>query len=289
MIAITGANGQLGKLVLHELSKRHPANQIIACVRDLTKAAELSGLGVQLREADYDRPETIERALKGVDKVLLISAVVPGQRLRQHMAVINAARVAGVSYIAYTSILNADTSTLSLAEEHRQTEKAIKASGLRYALLRNGWYLENHTGAIPLAIQHGGFIGSSGEGRFASGSRADYAEAAAVVLAGKSDENQVFELAGDHSFIMPELAQEVSRQTGHDVPYKNLSPEEYRVALLGFGVPQMLADVAVDADSKAQQGELDSHSKALSRLIGRPTTTLTQAIAAILNAHKTQA
>lgn len=287
MIALTGANGQLGTLVIQELVKRYPAQQIVAGVRDTTKAKQLAAVGVQLREADYDRSETLERAFQGVDKVLVISAVVPGQRLRQHQAVIDAALKVGVSFLAYTSILKADTSTLGLAEEHRQTESAIKASGLKYVLLRNGWYLENHTAAVPMAVQHDELTGSSGDGRFASGSRADYAEAAAVVLAGDGHDNKTYELAGDHSFNMEELAQEISRQIGRTVPYKNLSSDAYRAALLGLGLPSMLVDVAVDADSKAQQGQLDSDSTDLSKLIGRPTTTLAQAVTAALQSRST--
>ena len=282
MIAVTGANGHLGKLVIQGLLRHNKADQIVAAVRAPSKAGGLSELGVAVREADYDLPETLISTFQGVDKVLLISAVEPGRRLRQHTAVIDAAEKTGVTFLAYTSILRADTSTLSLAKEHEQTETVLKSSGLQYVLLRNGWYLENHTAAIPSALQHGALIGSSNNGRFASASRADYADAAVKVLVEEGHDGKTYELAGDESFDMEQFATELSRQAGRDVPYNNLSAEGYRGVLLGLGLPQMLVDVVVDADSKAQDGELDSTSKDLSQLIGRPTTTLPQAVSAVL-------
>ena len=282
MIAVTGANGHLGKLVIQGLLRDNKADQIVAAVRTPSKAGGLSELGVAVREADYDLPETLISMFQGVDKVLLISAVEPGRRLRQHTAVIDAAKKTGVTLLAYTSILRADTSTLSLAKEHEQTETVLKSSGLQYVLLRNGWYLENHTAAIPSALQHGALIGSSNNGRFASASRADYADAAVKVLVEEGHDGKTYELAGDESFDMEQFATELSRQAGRDVPYNNLSAEGYRGVLLGLGLPQMLVDVVVDADSKAQDGELDSTSKDLSQLIGRPTTTLPQAVSAVL-------
>jgi NAD(P)H dehydrogenase (quinone) len=182
MIAVTGANGHLGQLVIKGLVERVPANQVIAAVRSPEKASCFGTLGVQVREADYTRPETLSTGLHGVKRVLLISAVEVGQRFKLHKAVIDAAKEAGVELFVYTSLLRADSSEMFLAREHKQTEEYIRVSGLPFVILRNGWYLENHTSALGNAVEHGALIGSSNDGRFASASRADYAAAAVVVL-----------------------------------------------------------------------------------------------------------
>jgi NAD(P)H dehydrogenase (quinone) len=282
MIAVTGANGHLGQLVIDGLVERVPANQIIAAVRSPEKASNFRTLGVQVREADYTRPKTLSTALHGVKRVLLISATEVGQRFTKHKAVIDAAKEAGVELFVYTSLLRADTSEMFLAREHKQTEEYIQASGLPFVILRNGWYLENHTSALGKAVEHGALIGSSNDGRFASASRADYAAAAVVVLTQPVSENKIYELAGDQSFSMAELAAEVSRQSGRDIPYRNLSSEEHAAILLSFGLSQMIVDVIIDADRKSIRGDLNSTSRDLSGLISRPTTTLSDAVRSAL-------
>ncbi|RQH06454.1 SDR family oxidoreductase [Paraburkholderia dinghuensis] len=278
MIAITGANGNLGRLVVKGLLQSVPAGQIVAAVRSPEKADDLRALGVQIREADYDRPETLVEAFKGVEKLLLISAVQPGERFRQHRAVIDAARQTGVKLIAYTSLLRADTSNLILADEHNRTEAYLKTTGVNFVVLRNGWYLENHTSGLAAALANSAITGSAGQGRFASASRADYADAAVTVLTQPGHANQTYELAGDEAYSLAELAEEVSKQAGRTIVYNHLSAADYEAALLGFGLPKMIADVVVDADLKASAGELDSASRDLSRLLGRRTTTLAQAV-----------
>jgi NAD(P)H dehydrogenase (quinone) len=282
MIAITGANGNLGQLVVKGLLEKLPANQIVAAVRNPEKADDLRALGVQVREADYDRPEILTEAFRGAEKLLLVSAVQPGQRLRQHKAVIDAAKQAGTTLIAYTSLLRADSSSMIIAPEHKATEEYLKSSGLQFVLLRNGWYLENHTGGLAPALAQGAIIGSAGQGRFASASRADYAGAAVAVLTQPGHANKTYELAGDHSFSMSEFAKEVSKQAGRPVVYNDLPPADYEAALLGFGLPKMIVDVVVDADVKSLKGELDSSSHDLSELLGRKTTTLSEAIKSAL-------
>ncbi|MFM0291137.1 SDR family oxidoreductase [Paraburkholderia megapolitana] len=278
MIVITGANGNLGQLVVKNLLQVIPANQIVAAVRNPEKSDNLRALGVKVREADYDRPETLVEAFQGAEKLLLISAVVPGERLRQHQAVIDAAKQAGVKFIAYTSMLRADTSSLTLAGEHQATEAYLKSAGVDYVLLRNGWYLENSTAVIAAALAQGTIIGSAGQGRFASATRADYAGAAVTVLTQPGHANKTYELAGNHAFSMVEFAEELSRQAGRPIVYKNLPPAEYEATLLGLGLPRMIVDVIVDADIKSSNGELDSSSRDLSQLLGRSTTPFSEAI-----------
>ncbi|SEG02939.1 NAD(P)H dehydrogenase (quinone) [Bryocella elongata] len=284
MIAITGATGELGTLVIEALLKKVPADQIVAAVRTPAKAAALAAKGIHVREADYNRPETLTSAFAGVDKVLLISSSEVGRRIAQHAAVIDTAKAAGVTFLAYTSLLHADTSPLALATEHLATEKYLVASGLPYSLLRNGWYFENQTAAIAPALQQGAFIGASGEGRFAAATRADYAEAAAVVLTTQDPEahaNTTYELGGDVPYTRAELAAEVSKQTGKTIGYHNLPEAEYEKILATF-LPPPVAHIIADAEAHAANGALDDNSHDLSKLIGRPTTTLADAVATAL-------
>lgn len=278
-IAVTGATGQLGRLVIAQLKSRVPAGQLLALVRTPAKAADL---GVAVREADYGRPDALAQALAGVRTLLLISSSEVGQRVAQHRNVIEAARAAGVERIVYTSLLHADVSPLSLAAEHLETEAMVKASGLAFTMLRNGWYTENYTGSLASAVAHGALIGSAGEGRISSAARADFAEAAAVVLTTTGHDGRVYELAGDESYTLADLAAEVSRQTGKTVVYNDLVPADYAQALAGFGLPPALAQAVASWDFDASKGALFDDSRALSRLIGRPTTPLAQVVAAAL-------
>ena len=274
MIVITGATGQLGRLVIQSLLGKVPAAQIVAAVRQPARAADLAALGVQVRQADYTQPATLDAAFKGATKVLLISSSEIGQRDAQHRNVVDAAKRAGVSLLAYTSLLHADTSPLGLSADHKATEAYIKAAGLPYVFLRNGWYNENYLASIQPALQHGAFIGSAGEGRIASAARADYAEAAATVLTQDGQAGKTYELAGDAAYTLSEFAAELSRQSGKTVPYVNLPQAKYRQALLGADLPEPLADLLADSDVGASKGGLYDGGKQLSRLIGRPTTPL---------------
>lgn len=280
-IAITGATGQLGRLVVARLKGTTAADRLVALVRTPAKAADL---GIAARQADYSNPATLASALAGIDTLLLISSSEIGQRTAQHRNVIDAARQAGVKHIVYTSLLHADTSPLDLAVEHVETERLLKASGIAHTVLRNGWYTENHTGSVPAALAGGAFIGSAGAGRISSAPRADYAEAAATVLTGTGHQGKTYELAGDESYTLADLAAEVSRQTGQQIPYKNLPEAEYAAALKGFGLPEGLANAIAGWDIGASKGALFDDGKQLSRLIGRPTTRLSEAVREALKA-----
>lgn len=282
MIAITGASGQLGRLVIQSLLDKVSASEIVAIVRNPTSVADLAAKGVQVRQADYTHPESLAAALVGVDKLLLISSSEVGQRLPQHRNVVDAARRADVGLLAYTSLLHADTSPLGLAQEHLDTEAYIKASGLPYVLLRNGWYTENYLASVVPALQHGAFIGSAAEGRISSAGRVDYAEAAAAVLIQPARAGKVHELAGDDAYTLSELAAELSRQSGKSVRYVNLSQAEFKAALLGAGLPEGLAELLADSDVGASKGGLYDDSHQLRALIGRPTTPLAVLLKAAL-------
>jgi len=235
---------------------------------------------VAVREADYAKPEGLAATFAGAEKVLLISSSALGEeRVTQHKAVIDAAVKAGVKLIAYTSVLGADTSKLILAKDHFATEKAIDASGLKYVFLRNGWYLENYTENLGPALEHGAILGSAKDGRFSAAARADYADAAAVVLTTAGHENKVYELAGDSSFSLSELAAEESKASGKTVVYRDLPEKDFAGALEGFGLPAPIAEMLAQSDVCAAVGDLESDSRDLSGLLGRPTVTLAEAVA----------
>jgi NAD(P)H dehydrogenase (quinone) len=282
MIVVTGATGQLGRLVIASLLKKTPASGIVAAVRNIEKAKDIAALGVQVRQADYSQSAGWDAALKGADKVLLISSSEVGQRAKQHRAVIDAAKRAGVKLLAYTSVLRADTSVLGLAAEHKETEAYIRASGLPFTFLRNSWYTENYAMGIPTALSLGAVYGCAGEGRISSAARADYAEAAAVVLTSDNQAGKIYELAGDTAYTLSEFAAEVSRQSGKAIGYVNLPEAEYKKALLGAGLPEPFAALLADSDTGVSKGALFDEGHQLSKLIGRPTTPLAKVVAAAL-------
>lgn len=282
MIAVTGATGQLGRLVIAALLKKVPAHQIIAAVRNPQKAQDLADLGIDVRQADYSQPATLDSAFKGVEKLLLISSSEVGQREAQHNAVIDAAKRAGVKLLAYTSLLHADKSPLGLGVEHRATEKALSESGVPFVLLRNGWYTENYAASIAPALAHNAFIGSVGEGKISSAARQDYAEAAAAVLTQENQAGKIYELAGDDAYTLAEFTAEIARQSGKKVDYINLPEADFAKALLGAGLPEGLANMLADSDAGAGKGGLFDDSHTLSKLIGRPTMPVKDVIAATL-------
>ncbi|EMO4161784.1 SDR family oxidoreductase [Morganella morganii] len=282
MIAITGATGLLGQHVIENLLQTVPAGQIVAIVRNPAKGASLSRKGISVRQADYNDEASLIRALQGVQKLLLISSSEIGQRVTQHRNVINAAKSANVKFIAYTSLLHADTSPLSLHTEHVETEKMLADSGILYTLLRNGWYTENYLASVPAALEHGVFIGAAGDGKIASAARADYAAAAARVISEDGHAGKVYELAGDEAWTLSRLAKELTEQSGKNVVYQNLSQADFVAALKNAGLPDELSEMLADSDVGASVGGLFDDSHTLSKLIGRPTTTLAESIQDIL-------
>ena len=281
-IAITGATGQLGNLVIEQLLQLTAAQNIVALVRNIDRAEHFKVQGIELREFDYDRPETLAPALLGIDKLLLISANEIGRRTPQHKAVIDAAKVAGVPYLAYTSLLRADKSPLGLAQEHRETEKLIQDSGITYTFLRNNWYSENYLAGVAHTIEIGTLFGAAQDGQISSASRIDYAEAAAKVLTSTGHENKTYELAGSESFTKADLAQFISQATHKPVIYQNLSADDLRQGLIQANLPSHLIDVIVDADVQTAKGAMYSNSKDLEQLIGHKTTSIEDSIKAAL-------
>jgi len=277
IIAVTGATGQLGRLAVQFLLDRGvAATDVVAIGRDVAKLDDLAARGVQVRRADYDQPETLTPALAGVEKLLLVSGSEIGRRLAQHTAVIEAARAAGVDLLVYTSSPNADTASYSIAAEHRATERVLAESGVPHVVLRNGWYLENYTAQLSTYLEHG-IVGAAGDGRIAAATRADLAEAAAVVLTTDGYAGQLLSLGGP-AFTMAELAAELSQQSGRDVSYTDLPEAQLVEVLVGAGLPRPFAAVLADADTAASMGGLDLDPTDLEKVLGRPATTLSEAV-----------
>ncbi|MFJ8664494.1 SDR family oxidoreductase [Streptomyces sp. NPDC093600] len=288
-IVVTGATGQLGRLVIDELLTRVPAESVAAVVRDKAKAADLAERDVDLRIADYSRPETLAGVFEAGDRVLLISGSEVGQRVRQHSAVIDAAKAAGVAQLAYTGVLGGPEADFDLAAEHRETERLILASGLPYTFLRNGWYSENYTANLAPVLAHGAVVANAGEGRVASASRADYAAAAAAVLTGEGHLGRAYELSGDVAWSFTEYAAEVARLTGKEIVYRAVPAETHLAILTGAGVPRPFAEILVDVDRAIERGALARGDGDLARLIGRPTTPIAETIGAAIGAAATEA
>jgi NAD(P)H dehydrogenase (quinone) len=279
MIAVTGASGHLGRLVIQSLLGTIPPSQIVAVVRTPEKAGELAASGVVVRQGDYSKPETLRPAFAGVEKVLLISGNEVGKRVAQHAAVAASAKQAGAQLLAYTSLLHADRSPLLLAEEHRQSEAAIRASGVPFVLLRNSWYNENYANAVKLAVTLGVHYGCAGDGRISAASRADYAAACAAVLTAKDDPSgRTYELAGDEGFTLTQFAAEIARLSGKPVRSENLSEADYKAVLVKAGLPEPAAGFFANTDTGISQGALYDGGRQLSKLIGRPTTPISALI-----------
>ncbi|GLZ51573.1 SDR family oxidoreductase [Actinomycetospora sp. NBRC 106378] len=279
--AVTGATGHLGRLAVDALLRRGiPAGNVFALVRDPDRAGELADLGVGVRVADYDRPETLGPALEGIERLLLVSSPDPGDRVRQHSAVIDAAKAADVEFVVYTSVLRADETELILAPEHAATEDVLQGSGLLFAVARNGWYIENYTARLPEYLGSGEFIGAAGEGRVSAATRADYAEAAVSLLTGDVVDQQGYWELGGPAFSMSDLAATITEVTGTTVVYRDLSPEAFVESMVDVGVDRGTAEFVAALETSIARGELETDSPALENLLGRAPTSLADAVRA---------
>jgi NAD(P)H dehydrogenase (quinone) len=282
-IAITGATGQLGQLVIQELLKQHHAETLVGLVRDTHKAKILEQYGIEIRSFDYAMPvDQLAQQLQGIQKLLLISSSEIGQRVQQHKNVIDAAKIAGVALLVYTSVLNADQSPLALADEHVATEVLIKASGIPYVLLRNNWYSENYAMSLPQSIEHGVILGATHHGKISSASRVDYASAAATVLSQDQHINQTYELAGDESYTLDDVATWATALSGKPVVYQDLMEQDFATRLIQAGVPEDFARILANSDESVAQFGMYSQSKDLQKLIGRQTTPMLETIKVFL-------
>lgn len=281
-IAVTGATGHLGRLVVQELLKSIPAQDTVAIVRNSAKAADLAALGVDVRVASYDNPAALETALAGVDRLLLISSSEVGQRVQQHQNVIDAAKAAGVQFIAYTSAPMAATTSLILAPDHKATEELLFNSGIDFAILRNNWYTENYLQQLNTARQTGKVVAAAGEGQVASASRVDYAAGAAAVLLDGSHAGRIYELGGDYAWTYDEMAAAIEEVIGRPVTYEPVDAATLVEILQSVGLDEGTAGFVAALDTNIAAGVLSEVTHDLSRLIGRPTTPLVEGLRAAL-------
>jgi len=282
---ITGATGHLGRLVVEQLlAAGVPAGDIIATGRATDKIKDLADQGVQVRAVELSDPAAVRAAVAEADRVLLVSGMDLGGRVAQHRNVIDAAREAGTGLVAYTSIVNAGTTTIRLAADHQATEQLLRDSGVPYVVLRNSWYHENYTDRLPVFLAQGAIPGSAGEGRISAAARADYAAAAVRVLTTDGHAGQAYELGSDEPFTLAQLAAEISAQSGKEVRYVDLPEAEYAKSLQEHGVPELMADLIAETDAAAAHGTLYTASGHLNALAARPATTLSAAVGAALRA-----
>ena len=282
-LIVTGATGRLGRLTVEHLLQRGvPAEQIVATGRNVDRLKDLGDRGVEVRAADYSDPGSLRAAFAGASRVLLVSGSDPGVRVAQHRNAVQAAGEAGASLLVYTSIVNADTATTRIAEDHRATEAVVRDSGLPFTFLRNSWYLENYTAHLAAFLEHGAVFGSAGEGRVSAATRSDYAAAAAAVLTTTGHENRAYELGADQAFTLAELAAEIAAQSGKAVRYQDLTQADHAQALAATGLPPVVADILADADQGLRRGELHTAGGDLGRLLDRPGTTMAEAVSTAL-------
>jgi NAD(P)H dehydrogenase (quinone) len=279
-ILVSGASGQLGRSVIqHLLAGGTPADSIVAGARTPAALDALAGIGVTVRRVDYSDPESLSTAFDGVETALLVSGNEFGERVQQHTAFTRAAVDAGVSRVVYTSAPHADATSLQLADDHAATEAAIRASGVPFTFLRNGWYFENYTSQIPTYLELGAVFGSAGDGPISGASRTELAEAAAVVLTSDGHDGTTYELGGDEPFTLTELAELVAAASGRAVAYRDVPEAEYAAILVGAGLPEPVAALFAQTDVAIRDGALLVGTGDLARLIGRPTTVLADAVA----------
>jgi NAD(P)H dehydrogenase (quinone) len=282
-VVVTGATGHLGRAVVENLLERGVApERIVAGGRNLAAAASLAERGVDVRRIDYDDPASLAEAFAGAGRVLIVSGMDFGRRVGQHLAAAQAAKDAGAELVVYTSAPHAATTSMQLAADHRATEEGIRALGIPFTFLRNSWYLEGYTDRIPTYLEHGAVVGSAGAGRISGAARGEQAEAAAVVLSTDGHENATYELGGDDAFTLADLAALVAEHSGKPVVYRDVPVAELTGILTGAGLPAPVAAVIADVDRAIVEGALYIDTGDLSRLIGRPTTTLAEVVAAAL-------
>jgi NAD(P)H dehydrogenase (quinone) len=280
---VTGATGKLGTKIVETLLKTVPASQIAVSVRNPEKAEGLRARGVEVRQGDFDRPETLDSAFAGIDRLLLISADGDNEtRVRQHTDAVAVAERAGVKFIAYTSVANASESTIFLAPPHVAAEEAILKTGIPYSFLRNNWYLENEISSIQGVLAGAPWVTSAGSGKVGWALQQEYAEAAAAVLAGNGHENTVYELSGK-LMTQEELVAALGTVLGKEVPVQQIDDAAYADIMKGAGVPEFVIPFLVEIQKGIREGALEIESNDFEKLLGRPVTPIREALTQIVN------
>lgn len=284
---VTGATGKLGTKIVEALLKTVPAEQLAVSVRNTEKAEGLRARGIEVRQGDFDHPETLDSAFAGIDRLLLISADGDNEtRIRQHANAVAAAERAGVKFIAYTSLANAKESKNLFAPTHQATEEAIEKTGIPYSFLRNNWYLENEIPSIQGVLAGTPWVTSAGNGKVGWAPQQDYAEAAAVVLSGTGHENTIYELSGK-ALTQDELVAALGTILGKKIPVQQVDDAVYAEIMKGAGLPDFLIPMLVDIQRSIREGTLDVESHDFEKLLGRPATPINEALTQMVNGIST--
>jgi NAD(P)H dehydrogenase (quinone) len=280
---VTGATGKFGTKVVETLLKTVPASQLAVSVRNPEKAAGLQTRGVEVRQGDFDQPETLDSAFAGIDRLLIISADGDNEtRIRQHANAVAAAERAGVKFIAYTSIANAQESKNLFAPTHQATEAAILKTGIPYSFLRNNWYLENEIPSIQGVLAGAPWVTSAGNGKVGWALQQDYAEAAAAVLSGTGHDNTIYELSGK-PLTQEELVSAIGTILGKEVPVQQVDDAAYADIMKGAGMPDFVISILVEIQRSIRVGSLDFESNDFEKLLGRPVTPISEGLSQIVS------
>ncbi|WP_458411894.1 SDR family oxidoreductase [Schinkia sp. CFF1] len=283
-ILVTGATGKFGTKVVETLLKTIPASQLVVSVRNPEKAEVFRSRGVEVRHGDFDDPETLDVAFAGIDRLLIISADGDNEtRIRQHSNAVAAAERAGVTFIAYTSLANAQESKNVFAPTHKATEEAILKTGIPYSFLRNNWYLENEIPSIQGALAGFPWVTSAGNGKVGWALQQDYAEAAAAVLSGNGHENTIYELSGSKSLTQEELVSALGKVLGKEVTVEQVDDTTYADIMKNAGVPDFVIPLLVEIQRSIREGTLETVSNDIEKLLGRPATPISEALSQVVS------
>lgn len=281
-LLVTGATGKFGSKVVETLLKTIPADQLAVSVRQPEKAKALKEQGVDVRQGNFDEPESLDVAFEGIDRLLIISTDGDNDtRTHQHGNAVAAAKRAGIKFIAYTSIVNAQESTNLFAPTHKATELAIKETGIPYSFLRNNWYFENEIPTIESILFGAPWVTSAGDGKVGWALQEDYAEVAAKVLADEGHEYTTYELAGK-ALSQGEVVSVLAELLDKEIAVERVDDETYSQIMKKAGIPDVVLPLLVDIQRSIREGSLDIESDDMEKLIGRPATPINEALTQIL-------
>jgi NAD(P)H dehydrogenase (quinone) len=274
-ILVTGATGHLGSSVIEMLLKKNSSSQISVITRKEEKQAEFQTKGFNAFLGSYDDVNSLEKAMKGVDTVLLISSGDQGDRMQEHKNVVDAAKKIGVKHIAYTSrcLNNRNTLINKLMVEHFKTEDYIIASGPNYTFFRNILYMD----AIPqfiggsIALEKGIFL-PAGDGKVSFALRSEMGEAMANVLLNEKPENKIYNFTGDKTYSFYDIATALTEIKGKEVKYTDLKTEIFAEMMKQRNLPKPLIQKIIDfiTDIKHNQ-EADIYNDLENQLGRKPT------------------
>ena len=287
MILVTGASGKLGGQVIETLlTNSVPANQIAALIRNTNKATDLKEKGIDIRLGDYDNKAALDEAMKGVDKVLLVSGGNADNGLDQHYNVVDAAKKAGVKCMAYTSHCLTDRSTLvnKLMLRHFETEDYIIASGMNHILFRNILYMDSMaTFMIGKNWLENGINLPAGDGCVSYALRSDEAEAIGNVLTGDNCNNRIYNFTGSSMYSFYDVADTLSELSGKEIIYTPVDAETYKANAKESGIPGHALEAIISFMTDIKNGQGSTVSTDMEKALGRKPVDLKAGLKLLLN------